>query len=263
MNKTKEEQMLLEESVESGFVQATGKQYRRFFARLHGQFQFDWYFEIGTNRGRSLQHSRSKSVSVDPQFIVDINVIGRKPQLHILQQTSDDFFDSDFLGKMGIRPTVSFLDGLHWFEFLLRDFMNTEDASSEVSIILMHDCCPFNNPMTTRNETDLKGRFWTGDVWKLIPILKEYRPDLQMTVLDLAPTGVVMLQGLKPGDRRLRDAYDEILARYEPMTLKEYGVDRFFSDFEFTDSAQIMNEGFPMFRPLAIDDAIKSKAVSA
>ncbi len=33
--------------------------------------------------------------------------------------------------------------------------------------------------------------YWTGDVWKLIPILQRYRPDLQLTLFDAPPSGLV------------------------------------------------------------------------
>lgn len=101
---------------------------------------------------------------------------------------------------MQIKLSFSFLDGMHLFEFLLRDFIAAEKASGPNGVIAMHDCCPFSHEMTTRDLDNLPqgGGAWTGDVWKLIPILREYRPDLKLTVLNAAPTGLVFVSGLKP-----------------------------------------------------------------
>lgn len=63
--------------------------------------------------------------------------MGEKPALHLFQATSDDFFASDFLRRDGIRLGLSFLDGMHLYEFLLRDVMNTEAASDPNGVI----CC--------------------------------------------------------------------------------------------------------------------------
>jgi hypothetical protein len=235
------------------FNRAIGLDYREFLAALHDQLRFDWYLEVGSQTGRSLALSRSPSVAVDPVFRLKHDVIGNKPHVHLFQQTSDDFFAAGHLKAMKIKPNFSFLDGMHLFEYLLRDFINAEAAGTRRSVIALHDCCPFGHAMTTRDIDNIPSGPWTGDVWKLIPILQEYRPDLKIEVLDCAPTGLVVVSNLDPKNTVLRDAYDAILARYTDLKLVDYGVDRFYGSFTYLEPVEVANDGFQTFRPTARD----------
>lgn len=239
--------------VAPGFRAATGLRYVTFFERLHAQAAFDWYMEIGCRSGQIFQRAQGRTIAVDPFFQVERNVIGSKPAMFAFQQTSDDFFASGFLDRNAIRLSVSFLDGMHLFDFLLRDFMNTEDRSHQDGVILMHDCSPYDHAMVSRDYSGRKGLPWTGDVWKLLPILQEHRPDLTVEVLDCAPTGLVAVRGLSPGNRVLRDRYDSILRDYTDLTLDAFGVGRFFASFAHVDAAAEADAGFPRFRPVMLD----------
>lgn len=234
------------------FNSASGKHYTRFLDGLHRTHLFDWYMEVGCRSGRTFGPVRGKTVAVDPYFRVQSDVIGPKPALHVFQQTSDDFFASGFLSAMKIKLSFSFLDGLHLFEFLLRDFINTEAASHEDGVIALHDCCPFSEEMTSRDLDNLPAGAWTGDVWKLIPILREYRPDLKLTVLDCRPTGLVLVTGLSPKNTVLKKKYDEIVSRYETVTLADYGPERFATSFEMTDARAYATDGYPDFARVAL-----------
>ncbi|WP_135449200.1 class I SAM-dependent methyltransferase [Tabrizicola caldifontis] len=234
------------------FRRPRGYHYLDFLSELHRCILFDWYLEIGCRTGASLAPVRGKAIAVDPRFRVRIDVIRQKPALHMFQTTSDDFFASGFLQANRIRPGVSFLDGMHLFEYLLRDFIGTETASDPEGVILMHDCVPIDSERTTRDLAAVRGA-WTGDVWKLVPILRKWRPDLKMTMLDLRPTGMLCVTNLSPGNTVLRDNYDRIVAEYLDQTIESFGVARFFGLFDFAPSVREVAEGFPMFRPIAID----------
>jgi hypothetical protein len=233
------------------FVPATGLDYRAFLDALHQQLRFDWYLEIGSQTGRSLAMSRSRSIAVDPQFRLKHDVAAAKPAVHLFQQTSDDFFAAGHLKALKAKPGFSFLDGMHLFEYLLRDFIHAEANSTPASVIALHDCCPFSHAMTTRNIDRLPRGPWTGDVWKLIPILQEFRPDLTLQVLDCAPTGLVLVSGLNPKSRVLKTAYDRIVERYRDLPLAEFGVDRFYRSFAYVDAVALANDGFQPFRAAA------------
>lgn len=234
------------------FIAAEGKRYTRFLANLHNTHVFDWYLEIGCRTGRTFGPVRSRTIAVDPYFRVTTDVIGDKPALHIIQQTSDDFFASGFLQAMKIKLSVSFLDGMHLFEFLLRDFMNTEAHSREDGVILLHDCIPYSVEMTTRDIASIPRGPWTGDVWKLLPILREFRPDLTIKVMDCNPTGLVMITGLSPKNTTLKRKYDDIVARYADLTITDFGIERFNASYALTDSRAYEEAGFPDFSPLAL-----------
>ena len=80
----------------------------------------------------------------------------------------------------------------------LKDFINCEKLMSREGTICFHDVVPFNGQMTTRDENYLSiGTAWTGDVWKMIPVLQEFRPDLDIRVLGCAPTGLVLIRNLE------------------------------------------------------------------
>jgi hypothetical protein len=240
--------------LESGWMYLTphGTRYLNFLDLLHREILFDWYLEIGCRNGASFAPVRSKTIAVDPFFRAEINIIGHKPALHIFQSTSDAFFETGFLQRNGIRLSVSFLDGMHLFEYLLRDFMNTEAASDPKGVIMMHDLVPHNLRMTTRDLSAIRGA-WTGDVWKLLPILQRWRPDLTLTMLDLRPTGVLCVSNLSPDNRVLHENYDAIVAEFMDQDIERYGVERYFGSFGYTDALAMQAGGFPLFQPVALD----------
>ena len=240
--------------MDDGFRRATGLNYRKFFRRLHRQRLFDWYLEIGCRSGGVFRSVRSKTIAVDPFFKITDDVMGEKPELHIMQKTSDAFFASGFLDACGIRLSLTFIDGMHLFEYLLRDFMNAERASSPDGVIAMHDCCPFGYAMCTRDLENLPKAAWTGDVWKLLPILRQYRPDLRIDVLDCPPTGLVVVSGLDPGNRVLFDAYDDIVDAWRDVTLEAWGLDRFNAQFTFVEALDYLR-ATDVFDKVTLDPA--------
>jgi hypothetical protein len=237
------------------FIRAEGKQYTRFLDNLHRTHLFDWYLEVGCRSGRTFGPVRGKTIAVDPYFRISDDVVGNKPALHILQQTSDDFFASGFLAAMKIKLSFSFLDGMHLFEFLLRDFMNTEANSHEDGVIALHDCCPFSSEMTTRDLDNTPKGAWTGDVWKLIPILQDYRPDLKITVLDCKPTGLVLVSNLAPTNTVLKRSYDDILARFTDLTIEDFGIGQFAERAAMTNARSYAAEGHPDFARITLPDS--------
>jgi hypothetical protein len=234
------------------FRRATGLYYRRFFRRLHAERLFDWYLEVGCREGKVLRQVRGKAIGVDPYFRFADDVMGVKPALHLFQTTSDAFFSGGFLGRSGIALSVTFLDGMHLFEYLLRDVIGAEAASRPDGVILLHDCCPFTHAMCTRDLGALPKGAWTGDVWKLIPILKAFRPDLRIDVLDCQPTGLVVLSNLDPGSRVLAEAYDGIVADWRDRDLAGYGLDRFNAGFAYTEAESFLRST-TVFDSLTLD----------
>lgn len=237
------------------FKAAKGLSYVKLLKELHRERLFDWYLEVGCRTGRIFGGARGKTIAVDPFFRATDDVIGVKPALFVFQQTSDDFFASKMLDTLGARLSFSFLDGMHLFEFLLRDIIGAEKASHPGGVIALHDCCPFNHAMTTRDLQNLPRGAWTGDVWKLIPILAEYRPDLKVTVLDAEPTGLVLLSNLDPASDVLERHQAEILQRFGDVTLEAYGLDRFNASFDYASTAEFIAHGYPLFRSVALPEA--------
>lgn len=203
-----------------------GRSYIEFIADYVNQTNAGSYFEIGSNLGNSLLPIAAKTVAVDPQFKIEQNVIGRKRVCMFFQMNSDDFFAEYKLSDLFQGPLdVAFLDGMHQYEYLLRDFMNTEKHSSRNSTIILHDCLPTRMGMTTRHQKD---RWWTGDVWKVVPILQKYRPDLKLAILDCRPTGLVLISNLDPQQTTLDENYHRIVEEYAPGEADEAALRTFF-----------------------------------
>ncbi len=153
---------------------------------------------------------------------------------------------------------------MHLIAYLLRDFRNTERNRDAGGVIAIHDCCPWNVPITTRDLDSLRDGFaWTGDVWKLLPILQQYRPDLKITVLDANSSGLVMVSNLDPDNTVLFDRYDEILAAYD-QALDQYGLERFTNSFGYVSSDAYVMADFPDFHQVSrpIDLALKPVMVT-
>ena len=201
--------------------------YLDFLSKVHSVAQPDWYLEIGTRSGRSLVLASCASIAIDPEFQLKGDALGSKPALHLFQETSDAAFANPRLKALDARIDIAFLDGLHRFEFLLRDVINTEAMMSEDGVMFLHDVAPRTVEMTSR-EIPVAGTAWTGDVWKLMPILKRYRPDLDAVVLDCPPTGLAMITGpWRQSDALIRH-YDEILAEWMGVELGTYGIPRYY-----------------------------------
>src|SRR5207248_8532142 len=138
------------------------------------------------------------------------------PRARVFRETSDAFFAArDPVVELGGNTVdLAFIDGMHLFEYALRDVMNVAANSSRDARIVLHDTIPFDRQMALRNrETDA----WTGDVWKLAPCLRRYCPQLTIVALDTAPTGLTIIGNIDAGDRTLRERYDMLLAEFVPL----------------------------------------------
>lgn len=229
--------------------QHSGMHYHEFLRRLQVATPVRSYLEIGVNKGRSLRHIRCGAIGVDPKFIIDCDVRGNKPFLHLLELTSDQYFDAVSTEK--IFPAgvdVAFLDGLHLFEHLLDDFINVEPLMAEDGIVLMHDCLPINAEMTERIRRPAERKdpvfksHWTGDVWKLVPILKSLRPDLTIHLLDCAPTGLVAIQGFDKYSSALRDSRVKIVEEYHLLEMTDETIDSFYNDHSILSASRYISQ---------------------
>lgn len=177
-------------------------------AKLHEVLEPRNYLEIGIRHGKSLSLARCDAVGVDPQPEPTMPLPQRT---RIVATTSDDFFDDvDAVAALG-APDFVFIDGMHLFEFALRDFMNVERNSHPATIVVVDDVCP-NHPIQAAR--DRRTRVWTGDVWKLRDCLARVRPDLFLLTLDTSPTGLLVIAGLDRKNRVLWEQYNPIVRRY-------------------------------------------------
>lgn len=220
-----------------------GVNYLALISAIHRQMRPASYLEVGSEKGDLLRLATCATIAVDPRFKITSDVMGEKPALHLIQDTSDAAFASGQIQRLLPKGLdLAFLDGMHLFEYLLRDFINTEKLCHWRSAILLHDCLPPNIEIAERDyrphlRTDEMWRiYWTGDVWKLIPILQRFRPELRLTLFDAAPSGLVMITGLDPLNTVLERAYADILAEYRGFEFDEESYHRFYDGLTLTPS---------------------------
>jgi hypothetical protein len=188
--------------------------YTQFLQGVHERLRPETYLEVGVRDGRSLALSRARSVGVDPAFAIDVELDG---DIALIRATSDEYFARpDPLDLTGGRPfDFSFLDGLHLFDVVLRDFLHAERLSTPWSAIIVDDVLPRKQSEAGRSPVSLA---WTGDVYKLVGVLRKCRPGLTVVPVDTRPTGLLVVLGLDPSDSTLANAYAEIVQRELPAT---------------------------------------------
>ncbi len=212
-----------------------GEEYFAFLARLHKFLKPKTYMEIGTMGGHSLILAKCPSLAIDPEFEISTNIMEGKSTCFLAQMKSDRFFESyDPTTFLGGAVDMAFLDGMHVYEYLLRDFINTEKFCRKNSVILMHDCLPTDAHVARRQMSDqalasqsAHPRWWAGDVWKVLLILRQARPELRITAFDAPPTGVVAITNLDPQSDALSKHYLSLIDSVRNVTMKDIGEDKF------------------------------------
>jgi methyltransferase family protein len=180
--------------------------YLDFLAGLHERLAPPAYLEIGVRHGDSLVLSRGPAVGIDPAFELEVEL---SADVALFRETSDEYFDRDEpLAPFAGEPiALAFIDGMHLGEFVVRDLANVERLADWSSVVVFDDILPRSADEATR---DRRTRVWTGDVYKLLGVLADHRPDLICLRVDTEPTGLGVVLGLDPLDNTLRERYDAI-----------------------------------------------------
>ncbi|MEJ0070611.1 MAG: class I SAM-dependent methyltransferase [Pseudomonadota bacterium] len=103
---------------------------------------------------------------------------------------------------------LAFIDGLHLFEQVLRDFINVERHCSPNAVVAFHDTLPVSAAAAGREEVP---GLWCGDVWRILPCLRKWRPDLGLATIPTGPSGLTVATRLDPASRVLDAHYDAIV----------------------------------------------------
>jgi hypothetical protein len=207
-------------------LQLPGPPYREVLRRVHELLRPRVYFEIGVETGATLALAKHAELIIG----VDPDASKLRPELvpgaaHVFHDTSDAVFarSDDLARLLGERRIgLGLIDGLHLFEYALRDFINLERWSARDGTILIHDCLPVWPLSASRVR---RSKFWVGDVWKLITILSEYRPELRVHVVRTAPSGLGVVRGLDPDSSALPAAMGEIMQRFLEQSLPSAAPD--------------------------------------
>lgn len=176
--------------------------YLEVLQQLHEGLQPRAYLEIGVRNGRSLQLARCPALGIDPAPELTVEL---PATTQVLRTTSDDFFELQVQQLHELAPDFVFIDGMHLFEYALRDFMHVERLLAPGTVVVIDDVFP-NHPSQARRQRST--RVWTGDVWRLFDTLQKMRPELAMCALDTAPSGLLVIAALSPENRVLWQRYN-------------------------------------------------------
>ncbi len=222
-----------------------GEDYRSIMTKLHAELQPKSYLEIGKVADGTLSLANSPSISIDTSQEISSVVFGGKPLCLFYRMASDEFFDRfDPKALLGSDLDLSFLDGIHHCEFLLRDFINAERHAAKGGVIALHDCLPVEIPMTDRAQNGTqpvaphRSGWWTGDVWRTVLAIKRHRPDLNVICLDAAPTGLVLISRLNPASRLLLYKHDAIVDEMLSMSLEKITIKQLFKELDVKSTSQ-------------------------
>jgi hypothetical protein len=202
-------------------------------SRLPGPTYLDWlkhihvtlhpanYLEIGVESGQSLQFAQSptKAIGIDPSPAI---VHGTNAWVKIFKETSDDFFKNNNVKEiLGNYIEFSFIDGLHEYDQVLKDFINIEHNSAKNTIITLHDIFPAIAATASREWNTF---YWAGDTWKIMAILEKYRSDLTIMTIPAFPTGFGFITNLDPTNTVLTANFNSIVEEFKNMTYEQYKV---------------------------------------
>jgi Methyltransferase domain len=199
--------------------------YYDLLARIHRELLPRTYVEVGVRNGESLRLCLPGTFKVGIDPAADLRYPFEARTTAVFETTSDAFFaEHDVRALLGGRPIdLAFIDGMHMFEFALRDFINLEPACEPDSVILIHDCLPIDEVTSARERTT---NVWTGDVWKLVLVLKRLRPDLHVVTSDVGPSGLGIVTNLDPESTTLRDRLEELVSEYVSLGFDAIAADK-------------------------------------
>lgn len=162
-----------------------------FLAQLHELLRPKIYFEIGVHTGQSIRLAQfsEHAIGVDPN-----PQVAQPPANSIIfPLTSDEFFEKRWFVLAPVQ--LAFIDGLHLFEQVMVDFYNVEQRMDAGGIVVLDDVLPYNQAIAERVQPPGD---WTGDVWKAYFLIAEQRPDLEIYLVDTAPTGTMVIMNPDP-----------------------------------------------------------------
>ena len=190
------------------------------------------YLEIGIRAGDCFQHVEAdKLVGVDPNPVFDLNSLSTNMEMRV--QLSDEFF----LSNEQVFDVI-FLDGLHQAEQTYRDLINGLKCLKPGGWILVDDvdaCDKFSalpnehQARRLKRKAGLSDKRWNGDVYKVVTIVKQFHPELQLFIVGRHS------EGINPRG----------IVRFEPgldiRNLSEVGpaeLERAFLDIDWSDTQE-------------------------
>ncbi len=200
-----------------------GPVYLQYLQTVHQWLHPKNYLEIGVETGSSLAYAKpgTKCIGIDPEPKISVEFTA---DTHIYPLPSDDFFKQHNLQEILGEPLeFVFIDGLHVFDQVLRDFINVERNSTKRTLVFFHDTYPICELTQRPNRNSI---YWSGDPWKIVPCLKECRPDLEVITIKTHPSGLSLVLGCDPKNTVLSDNYTTIERKFSQMRYEDIEADK-------------------------------------
>ena len=123
------------------------------------------YLEIGCDQDQLFSKIKIENkIGVDPYSGGNV------------RKTSDDFFKDN-----KEKFDIVFIDGLHTYNQVKKDILNSLDCLKEEGIVLVHDCMPDS---LSKQAVPRYRMIWNGDVWRAIVDLRQ-REDLEIFTCEM------------------------------------------------------------------------------
>ena len=182
---------------------------------LHETLSPSTYVQLGVRRGAALRSVgiATRCVVVASGAKIDLDVVGPD---EYYPMPSKAFFNHHDLRHLlgGDAVGLAFLRSPSSYEVLLEEFIAIERHVGPRSVIVIEGTYPVESKSAHRRK---RADYWVGDRWKLVPILKAYRPDLYLQTLPAAPGGLTLVTGLDAESVVLSERFDEITKAFAPI----------------------------------------------
>ena len=132
---------------------------------LINKYGYSDYLEIGCDQDQLFSKIKIQNkVGVDPSNGGNV------------RKTSDEFFKENKK-----KFDIVFIDGLHTYDQVKKDILNSVNCLKENGIVLVHDCMPDS---LSKQAVPRYRMIWNGDVWKAIVDLRQ-REDLEIFTCEM------------------------------------------------------------------------------
>jgi hypothetical protein len=159
--------------------------------QLASRLNLQSYLEIGVCNGDTFCLIEIPDrTGVDPAFRFDPDTL-RNRNTRLQRETSDAYFAAL---PISVKYDAIFIDGLHIFEQVVRDFSNSILHTHDQSVILIDDTLPndvyssLRDPLDTsrfRHMVANNSRAWHGDVFKMVFYINDFWPCLNYRTIDV------------------------------------------------------------------------------
>lgn len=175
------------------------------------------YLEIGVRGGTTIEDiTASSKVGVEPHPLFRTEKLPRNTDIFI--GFSDQYFGSPDNTNLGFD--VIFIDGLHTFDQVYRDFLNSTKLLNPGGIIVLDDTVPFDyfasinsyqESLRLRKLAGVRGSHWSGDVWRLVWAIERFHKVWDFrTVIDGGPPQTILWRQSHYASESVADLSPEI-----------------------------------------------------